>query len=286
MSLSKLSMGCMLLLGLGLGACLSNIELEEEIKAAENKTQILNYFSKSGQTPMALDNGLYYALTKSNPNGELATRADSIILHYELANLLTGQVLDSTDRKANAPFIYRYGFLYPVFAPITNVLKDGEQAVLAIPGTSQNFPGLPAYTPMRVTIRSYVVRSQGDALDEYIARKGWKVTEKLDNGLRYIRLVEGTGEKPASGQTMYIKYTGRFTNGIAFDGNMARTDTFKVAVGGTSTVVGFQMGAEKMRKGERAILAFPSSIGYGARTSGAIGPFTPLIFEMNMVELK
>jgi hypothetical protein len=32
-------------LGLLLTACLSNVELADEVKAAENKTQILSYFS-------------------------------------------------------------------------------------------------------------------------------------------------------------------------------------------------------------------------------------------------
>jgi hypothetical protein len=90
-------------LGLLLTACLSNVELADEVKAAENKTQILSYFSKLNQSPIAMENGAYYAITKANTSGELASRGDSLVIHYELANLLTGQVLDSTNRKTNAP---------------------------------------------------------------------------------------------------------------------------------------------------------------------------------------
>jgi hypothetical protein len=67
-------------LGLLLTACLSNVELADEVKAAENKTQILSYFSKLNQSPIAMENGAYYAITKANTSGELASRGDSLVI--------------------------------------------------------------------------------------------------------------------------------------------------------------------------------------------------------------
>ena len=174
-------------IGLLLTACLSNVELADEVKAAENKTQILSYFTKMNQSPIAMDNGAFYAITKANPSGELASRGDSLVIHYELANLVTGQVLDSKNRKTNSPLIYRYGFTNPVFSKLMAFLKDGEQAVMALPGTSQSFDGLPAYTPLKCTIKSYWVKSQSDQIEAYIAKKGYKVTSTEADGLRYIQ---------------------------------------------------------------------------------------------------
>ena len=62
----------MVFVGSILTSCLSNVELADEVKAKENQTQILSYFSKLNQTPIAMENGAYYFLTKSNPSGELA----------------------------------------------------------------------------------------------------------------------------------------------------------------------------------------------------------------------
>lgn len=274
-------------IGLLLTACLSNVELADEVKAAENKTQILSYFTKMNQSPIAMDNGAFYAITKANPNGELASRGDSLVIHYELANLVTGQVLDSTNRKTNSPLIYRYGFTNPVFSKLMAFLKDGEQAVMALPGTSQSFDGLPAYTPLKCTIKSYWVKSQSDQIEAYIAKKGYKVTSTEADGLRYIQLSPGTGDIPASGKVVKLKYTGRFLNGFAFDGNMARTDSFSVTVGGTQTVIGFQKGIEKMRLGEKAVVVFPSTIGYGEKGSGTSIPgFTPLLFEIYIAKIQ
>ncbi|RXK50755.1 FKBP-type peptidyl-prolyl cis-trans isomerase [Aquirufa rosea] len=273
-------------LALGLGACLSNVELVDEIRAKENQAQIAAYFSKQGQSPTAMENGAYFFVTKSNPSGELATKGDTLSVHYEFANLITGQILDSTDRKANSPFTYRYGFTNPVFSQLMAYLREGEQAVLALPGTAQEFPGLPAYTPMKVSIKSYKVRSQEDNIKEFIAAKKYQVTETTEDGLRFIQLVKGTGDLPATGKVVKVKYTGRYLNGFAFDGNMLKTDSLSVTIGGSQTVKGFQKGIEKMRLGEKAVLVFPSSLGYGQAGSGSIPGYTPLVFEVYLAKIN
>ena len=229
-------------------SCLSDIALEDDIKAEENKKQIVAYFASQSQTPTALSDGSYYFVTKSNPSGELATKGDSLYVHYEFSNLATGKVLDSTNRAANSPYFFRYGFGNPIFVNLMSALREGEQATLVLPGTSQAFPDLPAFSPLLVKVKSYVVRTQDDLIREFITQYKYSVTEAQTDGLRYIRLKAGTGDIPAQGKIVKIKYTGRFLSSKAFDGNMARTDSLSVTVGGTQTVPGFQMGIEKMKE--------------------------------------
>lgn len=267
-------------------SCLSDIALEDQVKAKENQTQILAYFAGQNQSPSALSDGSYYFVTKSNPSGELASKGDSLYIHYEFSNLATGKVLDSTNRATNSPYFLRYGNGNPVFATILTALREGEQATMAIPGTAQAFPDLPAYTPLKVKIKSYVVRTQDDQIREYIAKNAYAVTETMDNGLRYVRLQSGTGDIPAQGKVVKIKYTGRFLSFKAFDGNMARTDSMSVTIGGTQTVPGFQMGVEKMRLGEKAVIVFPSALGYGAKGNSSIPGYTPLAFEIYLAKIE
>lgn len=268
---------------LGMTSCLSDVELADEAKAKESNAQILSYYAKLNQNPTAIADGSYYFVTKPNATGETASKGDTIKMRYVLSNLLTGEVLDSS----KTPMVFQYGFYNPVFAKLMAYLKEGEQAVMAIPGTSQSFVGLPANTPLKVLVKDYVIRSQNDQIEDYIAKKKLKVTEQFPNGLRYIQLNPGTGEIPASGKVVKLKYTGRFLNGFAFDGNMARTDSFSVTIGGKTTVVGFQTGIEKMRLGERAIVVFPSPIGYGEKGSGSSIPgYTPLSFEIYLAKIQ
>jgi FKBP-type peptidyl-prolyl cis-trans isomerase len=266
-----------------MSSCLSNVELADEVKAKENQAQILAFFAKQNQSPIAIENGAYYALTKTNTTGELASKADTLKLQYELSNLLTGQVLESP----KDPLVYQFGYLNPIFGRLMSYLKDGEEAVMGLPGTSQSFDGLPAFTPLKVVIKNYSVRSQNDRIEEYIAANKYTVKERTADGLRYISLTPGTGDVPASGKVVKLKYTGRFLSGIAFDGNMARTDSFSVTIGSSQTVKGFSAGVSKMRLGERAVLVFPSSLGYGEKGSSTTVPgFTPLVFEIYVAKIQ
>jgi FKBP-type peptidyl-prolyl cis-trans isomerase len=266
-----------------MSSCLSNVELADEVKAKENQAQILAFFAKQNQSPIAIENGAYYALTKTNSTGEIASKADTLKLQYELSNLLTGQVLESP----KDPLVYQFGYLNPIFGRLMSYLKDGEEAVMGLPGTSQSFDGLPAFTPVKVVIKNYSVRSQNDRIEEYIAANKYTVKERTADGLRYISLTPGTGDVPASGKVVKLKYTGRFLSGIAFDGNMARTDSFSVTIGSSQTVKGFSAGVAKMRLGERAVLVFPSSLGYGEKGSSTTIPgFTPLVFEIYVAKIQ
>ncbi len=67
---------------------------------------------------------------------------------------------------------------------------------------------------------------------------------------------------------------------------MARTDSLSVTVGGTQTVPGFQMGIEKMRLGEKAVIVFPSALGYGVNGNSSIPGYTPLSFEIYVAKIE
>src|SRR5690606_27292785 len=43
--------------------------------------------------------------------------------------------------------------------------------------------------------------------------------KKTDSGLQYIISEEGSGDKPAIGDTVVVNYTGKLTNGTIFDTN-------------------------------------------------------------------
>ena len=75
---------------LGMTSCLTNVELADEAKAKESQAQILSYFSKLGQNPIAMEDGAYHYVTKPNVAGETAAKGDTLNVHYVLSNLLTG----------------------------------------------------------------------------------------------------------------------------------------------------------------------------------------------------
>ena len=128
-------------------------------------------------------------------------------------------------------------------------------------------------------------------------------------GFYYQTVVEGTtSEKMSTDTTFYINYTGRLMNGRVFDTTIA--DTAKVwglydatktyepveitmdetlteiqMDGSSSLVDGFQAGVSMLHNMETARVAFFSAHGYSySGKSPAIPPFSPIMFEFQVVE--
>lgn len=100
--------------------------------------------------------------------------------------------------------------------------------------------------------------------------------------------------------TVTVNYTGRFLNNTIFDSsfeqvakdngvyNSQRTYAPLKFPLGTSqgAIVGFEFATSLMRKGEKATVIFPSRLGYGSQGSGNIPPKAPLIFELELLDIK
>jgi FKBP-type peptidyl-prolyl cis-trans isomerase len=276
---------CVSILSVGMVSCLSNVELEDDKRKAENEQIIKQYLSANNLMGTRTNSGKYYSVTSPNASGRAVSVSDSIFINFKITSLDGKTVLNAAN--ATTPYIYRYGYISPVFNEVLNLIKEGEKAVVLIPGTQQSFDNLPAYTPYKCEITSYKLRTEDDRIEEYLKVNKLKVTEKTSDGLRYIRLQDGTGDAIPNGKVVRVKYTGRFLSNIAFDGNFSKTDSLSVTIGAVDQLVaGFQRGVEKMKLGERAMFIFPSALGYASKGSGSIAPFTPISFEIKMLKVK
>ncbi len=106
---------------------------------------------------------------------------------------------------------------------------------------------------------------------------GFTVTE---SGLAYRRISPEANPKerqPNQGDWVDITYKGTYIDGKQFDsGTEAR-------LGLPQTVTGFREGILKMREGETWEFYIPYRIGYGDKGSGAIPPYSTLIFNITLV---
>lgn len=137
-------------------------------------------------------------------------------------------------------------------------------------------------------------------IKKYVEDKKLKV-ETSSSGLQVATTVEGKGEQPVAGDSVQVNYVGKLTSGKVFDTsledeakkakifNPSRVPytTLNLIVGKGNVIPGFDEGILKMKKGGKAILLIPSSLGYGEQgmPGGMIGPFTPLVFELELVNV-
>ena len=110
--------------------------------------------------------------------------------------------------------------------------------------------------------------------------------ENTDSGLRMIIHKEGTGEKPVTGQTMNVHYTGLLETGFKFDSSHDRGKPFSFPLGLGRVIKGWDEAIALMSKGEKRTLIIPPELGYGSRSKGKIPSNSTLIFEVELIDFQ
>lgn len=135
-------------------------------------------------------------------------------------------------------------------------------------------------------------------IKKYIDDKKLQAT-KTDSGLYYVVTKKGNGPLPAVGDTVVVNYTGSLlSTGKVFDTNVkadaVKSNTFntlrtyspiRVPVGERRVIAGWDEGLQLLNKGAKATLVIPSKLAYGEQGNGPIGPFTPLAFDIEVLDI-
>jgi len=129
------------------------------------------------------------------------------------------------------------------------------------------------------------LQAKGDqTLKDYITKEGITV-QPTESGLYYIETTKGQGEKVKAGQKVSVHYTGTFTDGTKFDSSFDRNKPLEFVVGQNQVIKGWDEGLMLMNKGAKAKLIIPAALAYGDRGAGSIPPYTPLVFEVYLVDI-
>ena len=102
--------------------------------------------------------------------------------------------------------------------------------------------------------------------------------------LQYEVLVEGNGNVPSTTDKVRVHYTGTLPDGTVFDSSVARGQPAEFPVNGV--IKGWIEALSMMPVGSKWRLAIPHELAYGERGAGAaIPPFSPLVFEVELLEI-
>lgn len=128
-------------------------------------------------------------------------------------------------------------------------------------------------------------KQEADTLKKYLEDN--KIDAKpVYSGLYYLPLVNGKGLFPVKGSTVVIKYTGSFLNGKVFDSNHESDMPLEFKMGAGQVIKGLEDGLMMMKVGGKAKLIIPSSLAYAENEAGEIKPFTTLVFDVELLEVK
>lgn len=129
-------------------------------------------------------------------------------------------------------------------------------------------------------------------VEAYLKKNNITNTQKTASGA-YVQVLEpGTGELVKENNYVSVSYTGKTLAGLAFDSNVdttfKHTEPLNFSVGVGQMIKGFDEGMVFLRKGAKAVIYMPSTLGYGAAPppGAPIKPYEHLLFEVTVLDVK
>ncbi|QHT65811.1 FKBP-type peptidyl-prolyl cis-trans isomerase [Rhodocytophaga rosea] len=274
--------------------CFKQGETTDERKAKENDEQIRQYLeSHTDINAERQPDGLYIDKTEEYPTNTEPKTGDQVYVHY-VGRVLNGAIFDSSDTKTNKPLIFGlnnnsiiYGFNKGV-----SLMRKGEKATIFVPSYlaygNAAYDKIPAYSVLQFDLHLQDVLTEDGALKRYIEENTIDSVVARTSGL-YFAFTDTTSVSgavtPKGGEKVSVTYKGYFLNGSKFDESAANTP-FVFTIGSQGSIKGFEEGITLMKVGQKATLMMPSSLAYGTNGSRSIPPYTPLIFEVELIKIE
>jgi len=120
------------------------------------------------------------------------------------------------------------------------------------------------------------IASESKFLEENKSKDG---IVTLPSGLQYKVVKAGNGAKPGATDRVNVTYKGTLIDGTEFDSG---TTSFGV----NQVIKGWTEALQLMPEGSKWTLYIPYDLGYGAQATGAITPFSTLIFDVELHKIE
>jgi FKBP-type peptidyl-prolyl cis-trans isomerase FkpA len=215
---------------------------------------------------------------------------DSVIIRMSTDSLI------AKGQAASAPFIKKGQFIYQTYKVI-NVYTSKEQtdsaqkthvAVAKAKATKKQLAAI----EKQLLENKPQIDKDSKVIEEYLAKNNLKAT-KAKWGTYIVTQTEGTGDKIGSANVASVNYTGKtLDSNKVFDSNtdpkfkhLEPLDVNMSQLGGIA--LGWIDAIAELKKGSKATIYIPSSLGYGkgGNPQAGINPDAILVFDMNIVDV-
>jgi peptidylprolyl isomerase len=110
-----------------------------------------------------------------------------------------------------------------------------------------------------------------------------------DTSIYKILVFQGNNKYVQYGDTVVLHFEGYFLNGKIFDSTRKRNEAFSFVIGTEWQVIkGLEKAILTMCEKEKSIFIIPSKLAFGktGSSSGIIPPYTSVVFEVELLEVK
>lgn len=258
--------------------------------------------------------GVFYKIEKENPSGKPIVENTIVHGHYSVS-FGDSLVFDNSDKPAAPMFgamsqnrafqgdlidglflmkegeTFTFAFSYDSIKKVQQVppfFKENQFAYYTVKITkAQKLEDFQreqdSIHKEQIRINDSLQLVERDLILDYLTKN--QISNIPFENIYYKKLSSGEGEKPKAGDQVKVHYTGKFLDGKVFDSSIPRKEPLSFTIGKGQMIKGFEIGVKLMQKGEKAVIVIPSALAYGARQRGEIPPFSPLVFELELVEI-
>ncbi len=272
------------------------------------------YIEEKKVTAAPTASGLYFIETLTGKGAKIDTGV-WVKAHFNVSLVDGKKVFSTLERGEPMEFEYGKKFDTPGFEEGVSRMLKGGKAILVVPsqiafGESGRGAMVPPYSTVIYDVEIIDVvskadhdkieaakkkeegakletnkKQEGDLMKKYLVDH--KITGKpTASGLIYVEKVKGTGTKAAAGKKVKVHYTGTLLNGTKFDSSRDRNEPFEFTLGQGQVIKGWDEGIAMMNVGGKATLVIPSNIAYGERDMGQIPPYSTLVFDVELMDVK
>ncbi|MDL1913364.1 MAG: peptidylprolyl isomerase [Bergeyella sp.] len=111
--------------------------------------------------------------------------------------------------------------------------------------------------------------------------------KKMPSGLLYKVKKRGKGKKVEQGNSVFVHYVGKLTNGTEFDNSFERGEPIEFTAGKGQVIRGWDEGILLLQEGDEATFVIPPDLGYGSHGAGSvIPPNAWLVFDVQITRIK
>lgn len=127
--------------------------------------------------------------------------------------------------------------------------------------------------------------SETNDIAAYLEKSGITIPP-TSSGLYFIPLQEGAGKSVKKGDKVKVHYNASFLDGKKYDSSYDRGMPISFTIGNAEVISGWEEAVQLMKEGGKAKLIVPSKLGYGGSQRDKVKPYTPIIFEIELIKIE
>lgn len=280
----------------------------------KEQAAMAEYLEAKKITATPTESGLYYIETLAGKGAKIDT-GSWVKVHFSVSLIDEKPIFSTYDRQEPMEFEYGKKFDTEGFEEGVGKMLKGGKATLIVPspiafGEMGRGAMVPPYSTVIYNVEVIDIVSKAEH-EKKLAEEKKKAEATMENnkkqesalrtkylqdkkitakptasGLIYVEKVKGTGARAVAGKTVKVHYTGTLLDGTKFDSSRDRNEPFEFSLGQGQVIQGWDEGIAMMNVGGKATLIIPSNIAYGDRNAGSIPPYSTLVFDVELMDVK